>query len=261
LIVRAILLLSLLPAIAGAQTFAVPPLNALLVEDELSAFDASAFNRYGVRVEIPGELRYFTNTIRLSYAPKRYLAIGGELPYRIVEYRAELGSRTVRSSGLAGAGIFADFIHHPLGLDAVARAGYLRSRRERDPVLTPSDGLDRFSVTYAAGKRTAFGHFEVVYGRKAYYSGTLQIAAGRRLTRNVDALLVANYRRTSESREEGSLLENEGGYSTAAGAIVQWNGPSALRVRLTAMRTLQVENGLDGVRVTLSAVRPFEFRK
>src|SRR5712691_691627 len=113
------------------------PSQTVAVEVEASRFDAGRFNRYGSRLELPGDLSVFTSTLRISYTPARHFNFGVELPYRVVDYRADLG-RSLRNRGTVGGGIFVDLVHHPLRLDAVFRAGFFRAAREPDPVLSVS---------------------------------------------------------------------------------------------------------------------------
>jgi hypothetical protein len=86
----------------------------------------------------------------------------------------------------------------------------------------------------------------------------VQIAAGRRITPRLDALLLANYNRVTETYDQGSLLGNVDGDGKEAGLQLRWHVDAALDPRLSATRTVAVKNGLDGNRVTLSVVRSFE---
>ncbi|HVS33856.1 MAG TPA: hypothetical protein VMS98_20640 [Thermoanaerobaculia bacterium] len=241
------------------------PARAMSAELEISSFDADAYHSEGPSQRIPGDLRFVTAHLRVSWAPSARLAYGAEIPYRIVEYAPALGSGELRNRGVAGAAVFVDLSHDFLQGDATLRVGYLRTAKVDDPVLSISDGADRLSVTYAiaAGEdvRPWTGYLRAGFvGARArlpeesqYGQGWIQIAAGRRIAPRIDLLLAASSSIATSAREEGSFLSKRTSRGNDAGLMLQWFVTEDVRMRLSATQTFGLVERLDGLRVVLSS--------
>lgn len=241
------------------------PKGTASIEIELSRFEAGGYRGRETSLHIPGKLDFSTAVVRIAYAPSTRFALGAEVPYRIVEYRPDLGTGAQRNRGIAGASLFAEMAHHPFRMDAVFRAGYLRAAGEDDPVLSVSDGVDRLSLTYAvmparkAGRFVGQARAGIVLGparapeEDGYGAAWLQLAAGRTLVRGFDLLLLAGLGMATAAREEGTFFSNQKSRNTTAGVMMQWQARTTMRLRVSATHTLSVTEHLEGLRVTLSA--------
>lgn len=242
------------------------PRRSGAVEAELALVDAGAFHRDGSSNELPGDLRFGTGTLRLSYAPAWRLNVGLEIPYRVALYRPELGGTTLRNDGSPGVGVFVGLAHSLFGAEAQVRAGYFAAAEERDPVLSVSDGIDRYSLVYAVSSRghrslAARASLATTYGParppddREYGELSLQLAGGRVVSDRLDVMLVLHLGVATAVRPHGSFLETGAGHRADAGVLAEWRAGAALRIRGSVTETMLVENGLAETRFTLSAVR------
>lgn len=241
----------------------------LRVEAELTRFDVRKYEANGAVLLFPGNLDFTTATLRVAYAPAGRLALGVELPFRSVAYRADLGETALRDRAVRGLAVFAETNYGLSGGAATLRTTYFFSRHaSSDPEFSAVDGVNRFSMSYSLGsvervRTPRFVRFDVAYGLPRKKDDSAQSAAwlragiGRRAGSTLEVLLIGESGVNIGWEDQGTFHHRNLGETVEGGAMLQWRPRYPVRVRLSATRTLFFREGPEGVRVTLALERTF----